>query len=303
MTVGERLRWFLGLLLPVMAVLADVVVAAPQTFNTALPVAEGNFVLRGQFSYINRAGQVPVDPELDIVAGAAILGYGFTSRTALFGVLPYVHKSLDQTSPSDRRFERDANGLGDARFFVRHTVFRDDAPGRTFRIAPFAGIEAPTGEDDARDRFGRLPQPLQPGSGSWDGFGGVVATWQTLDYQIDAQLAYQANQEANDFEFGDVFRFDTALQYRLWPRQLDSGLPGFLYAGVETNLIHRDRNMMGARSDPDSGGTTLFISPGLQYVTRKWVLEAVVQLPAVQDANGDAIEDEFIIQTGFRMNF
>ncbi len=33
-----------------------------------------------------------------------------------------------------------------------------------------------------------------------------------------------------------------SLQYRLWPRELSGGVPGFLYGVVETNLIYQGKN-------------------------------------------------------------
>jgi hypothetical protein len=192
---------------------------------------------------------------------------------------------------------------GDVRLFARYTAFRDDAPGRTFRIAPFAGVETPSGADNETDSFGRLPASVQPGSGSWDPFAGIVATYQTLRFQIDAQASYQANTEANDFEFGDVARLDASLQVRLWPRTLAGGVPGFLYAVVETNLVHKDNNRSGGVDDRNSGGTTLFIVPAVQYVTRRWIAETAVQLPAVQDLNGTALENDYVVRAGFRVNF
>ena len=57
--------------------------------------------------------------------------------------------------------------------FGRNTVLQHDKPGRTFQIAPFFGVKAPTG-DDERDRFGRLPPSVQPGTGAWDF---LVALW------------------------------------------------------------------------------------------------------------------------------
>jgi hypothetical protein len=33
------------------------------------------------------------------------------------------------------------------------------------------------------------------------------------------------------------------------------------------------------------------------------VLEAIVQLPVVQDLGGAALEDDFIVRAGFRVNF
>ncbi|MEN8260985.1 MAG: transporter, partial [Pseudomonadota bacterium] len=232
----------------------------------------------------------------------SVLGYGVTGKLAVFGVLPYVNKDLD-LSAAGRRKNRHADGLGDISLFGRYTAYQWDAPGRTLRIAPFAGLKAPTGDDDKRDALGTLPPSVQSGSGSWDAFGGVVATYQTLDYQIDSQLAYRGNGEANDFQAGDEARLDASLQYRLWPRTLAAGVPGFLYGVVEANLVYRDKNRVHGHDNPDSGGTTLFLSPGLQYVTKRWIVEAVVQVPVVQDLNGSALENDYIVRAGFRFNF
>ena len=277
--------------------------AAPESFNTALPVAEGEFVFREQF-ILDQSGDDPSGADRDRTAWAlvSVLGYGATSDLALFGVVPYVDRSLDITQGGTRR-TRSASGLGDISLFGRYTVFRRDWPGRTLRVASFAGLELPTGDDDETDSFGRLPASVQPGSGSWDPFGGVVLSYQTLDFEVDAQASYRANTKANDFEFGDVARLDGALQYRLWPRELGSGVPGFMYGVLEANLIHRDKDQFSGTNDPDSGGLSLFILPGLQYVTKRWIVETGVQIPVVQDLNGTALEKDTIFRAGFRLNF
>lgn len=278
--------------------------AAPQTFNSALPVAQGEFIFREQFLYKQaRDDPSPADRKVEVLGGVSVLGYGITGKLAVFGVLPYLHKELDVTTPNGLRVTRDTTGIGDARLFGRYTVFRDDAPGRTFRIAPFAGIELATGDDDDSDNLGTLPPTLQLGSGSWDPFGGVVVTYQSLDYEIGVSTSYKVNTQANNFEFGDVTRLEGSLQYRAWPRELSGGVPGFLYGVLEANLIHHGKNKIGGVNDPNSGGTTLLIAPGLQYVTMRWVLEAIVQLPAFQNLNGAALEDDFTVRAGFRVNF
>ncbi|RME64389.1 MAG: transporter [Alphaproteobacteria bacterium] len=278
--------------------------AAPQTFNTALPVAQDTFVFRGQFLYRKASdNSSPAGGTVEVRGAVSVLGYGVTGKFAAFAALPYLDKTLARAATGGARIARGASGFGDARLFGRYTAFRDDAPGRTFRIAPFAGIEMPTGDDNDSDGQGRLPAMLQPGSGSWDPFGGVVVTYQALAYQIDAQALYKANTRANGFAFGDEARLDVSVQYRLGPRALGAGSTAFLYGVLEGNLLHHARDAVAGVDDPDSGGTAFFLSPGMQYVTRRWIAEAVVQVPLVQDLNGDALADDIVVRAGFRINF
>jgi len=277
--------------------------SAPITFNTALPVAKDEFVFRELF-VVNQSGHDPgaADRNRIVWSAASVLGYGVTGKLAVFGVLPYVNKNVDLTV-SDQRRSRNADGLGDISLFSRYTLYQRDWPGRTLRVAPFAGFKAPTGKDDERNSLGQLPPSIQPGSGSWDAFGGIVTSYQTLDYEVDGQISYRGNGKANGFEAGDQVRLDASLQYRLWPEILTGAVPGFLYGVLESNLLYREKNRFNSQTDPNSGGTQWFLTPGLQYVTRRWVLEAAVQIPVLQQLHGTALENDFIMQAGFRFNF
>ncbi len=293
-------------------------VAGPITTNTALPVHEHEFILRAQAMFVRSTGDPsPMDRELTVWAVPTVAVFGATEKLALFGVFPYLDKELKVTTPMGRRTRGDS-GIGDFTFLARYTVGQWDYPGETLRLAPFAGLQVPTGEDDERDSLGRLPQPLQLGSGSWDPIAGTVFTWQTLDWEFDTSASYKLNTEANDFEFGDVFRLDLSFQYRLWPWTLEGPeededdddaeespqyVPGFFYGVLECNFIWQDRNEISGSRNRDSGGFTWFLAPGIQYVTRRFILEAAVQLPVVQELNGNALENVFIVTAGFRVNF
>lgn len=279
------------------------VVAGPITSDTALPVREGGLIVRSQAMLTRSTDDPsPIDRELIVWAAPSVLVYGATERLTLFGIVPYLDKSLDVTTPAGRRTRGD-NGIGDLRFLARYTVWQWDRQGETLRLAPFIGLELPTGDDDETDSLGRLPQPLQLGSGSWDPTIGTVFSWQTFPWQLDTSLTYQLNTEANDFEFGDEARLDFSFQYRLWPRELGKGVPGFLYGVIESNLIWQDKNQLSGADDPDSGGTTWFLAPGIQYVTRRTVWEAAVQVPVIQDLNGSGLGNDFIVTAGFRVCF
>tara|TARA_R110002096_G_scaffold112641_1_gene245236 strand:- start:22649 stop:23566 length:918 start_codon:yes stop_codon:yes gene_type:complete len=279
--------------------------AAPNTFNTALPVAQGQYLWREQLVLRERSDDGPLDREVSVQALGSVLGYGVTSKFAVFGMVPYFfNKELDVTTPMGR-LERDTAGFGDISLFGRYTLYKKDFTGSTFRVAPVFGLTAPTGDDNDSDRFGELPRPLQAGDGAWDVFGGAVVTYQTLQYQVDGQLLYRENGRHDGFARGDETRFDASLQYRIWPRSMKGvpGTPGFVYALLESNLIHRERDDVGSGTDANSGGTQWLLAPGLQYVSRGWIVEGTVQLPVAEDPRGDAIEDDYIVRVGFRRNF
>lgn len=298
-----RFSFGTALILLLSGLLAPPAGAAPNTFNTALPVAQDEFIWREQLILRERSSAGLPDREVSVAAVANVLGYGINSRWAVFGAVPYfLDKTLDVKTPTGP-ISRSTEGIGDATVFARYTLYKHDFTGGTFRIAPVAGITIPTGDHQDADGLGELPRPLQVGDGAWDGFGGLVVTYQTLDYQLDTQLVYRNNGRHDGFAAGDEISLDASLQYRIWPRSLTSGTPAFVYALLESNLVHRQRNEVFDRRDADSGGTQWLIAPGLQYVGRRWIFEGTVQLPVSSDPNGAAIEDDTVLRLGFRRNF
>ncbi|HED35410.1 MAG TPA: transporter [Gammaproteobacteria bacterium] len=293
----------LNILMLTMLIKSASVFSAPITFNTALPVAKGEYLARLQY-IVNQSGkdQSQLERDRSTRTTATVLGYGVNSKLALFGVLP-VHSNSLTTNTNNIHNEQKATGLGDTTLFARYTVLQRNQKGQSFRLAPFAGIKAPTGEDDRRDASGVLPPSAQLGTGSWDPLFGIISTYQTLDYQIDAQLGYQLNTEANNYEAGDIARLDGSLQYRFWPGTLSGRVPGFLYGVIETNLIHQQSDKLNAVTNKNSGGNRLFISPGIQYVTRRWIIETALQIPVIQNLNGTGLENDYIARISGRFNF
>jgi len=278
-------------------------VHAQITTNNALPVGEGKAIFRVQNKIIRATGDpTSTDRELLVQAFPVVGVYGITPRLTVFGVVPVLDKILSLTTPQGRISRGGDFGLGDARLFARYDVYRKSSRGKILSFSPFGGAELPTGANKQRDEFGRVPPKLQRGSGSVDPFFGAVLTYQTLQWFFDAATSYQINTEANNFEFGDEYRLDGVVKYRLFPRELRSGVPGFFYILLESNLIIQDNNEVNGISNLNSGGTTWFADPGLQYITRKFVFEGAIQLPVVQDLNGNALETNFITTLSVRIN-
>lgn len=270
--------------------------AAPINTDTALPIHEGELLWREQVRFM-RASVAGVDKR--VTAVPSVFVYGVTEKLALIGMVPYLDKELEMDG-----IERGSSGLGDTTLFGRYQVFQADRPGETMRGQVLGGIKFPTGKDDERDALGLLPPPLQSGSGSYDATVTGVFTWQRLQWQLDVDLGYRVTGEANDFRFGDSLVHNVSLQYRLWPGALPTeGVPSFVYGVVELNGLWSDRDEMGGTSIPDSGGYTLFLSPGVQYVTSRWIAEASVQLPVVRNLNGTQPEPDYTVAAGFRIQF
>jgi len=277
--------------------------AAPITFNTALPVSKGEGVVRVQAKYLSATGDPgSMNRELTVKALPIAGAWGATSRWTLFGIVPLLDKTMTLDMPSGRT-KRSVNGLGDVTAMVRYTAYRKDQAGRTFRIAPFAGIEIPTGKDDEQDTLGLLPGPLQLGLGAWNPVVGIVSTVQSLTQEWGISTSYKFNNAANGFERGDEARLDLSYHRRVWMGGPADGLPHFFYVGLEGNGIWQAENRNNGQEDPDSGGATLYLAPTLQYVTRRTVTEAAVQLPVVQNLNGNALEQDFIFTLSLRLNY
>ena len=280
-------------------VAAGATTAAPITFNTALPVSQGEIIVR-ELITVEKAGDDPDDlgRELSAVTVNSVVAYGATADLALFGVLPVTFRQLETPAGT-----RDTRGIGDARITARYTVYRQDAIGKTTRIAPFIGVKVPTGDNARTDAIGLLPPNLQPGSGSWDFFGGIIVTFASVARNFDFQASYRANTGAGGIKRGDVARADASFQYRLLPRKLSSDDKGYLFGVIEANLVHADRMRVNGLENQDTGGTSLFLVPGLQYAALRWIAEIGLQIPVVQDLNGSAIGKDFNLLAGIRVNF
>ena len=270
--------------------------AAAQTFNTALPVAQGEWVVRTQGVYMRV--DAPMGAEAEAYGVMGVIARGIDEKTAVFALLPWFHKSLKNGGVT-----RASSGIGDLRLFVRRALYTSNAAGRSFRIAAFGGAELPTGRNRVRRDSVLLPPALQPGSGSIDPFGGFIATYQTLDFEFDGQVSYQNNRRADGFSFGDVFRSDASVQYRLLPRTLGAGLPHFLYATLDAGYRSSARDRVGHLPLAGTAVKQFSLAPGLQFVTRRWIVEGAVEVPVWQEAGPMALTEDVTVFAGMRAKF
>lgn len=249
------------------------------------------------------------DRDLDVLAIPAIGSYNLKTDATLSLVVPYISKRLKMRNKQGRRIILDADGIGDMELMGKYRFYRKDVPFGSTLAALIGGLKLPTGSDDEGDEGRRLPPPLQPGSGSVDFKVGLALGKITQHFALEGGILYDLNTEANDFRFGNVLRYDLSFQYQLfptWPTPYTSQLNLTLELNGES--VQKDRQ--GRNTLGNSGGTTILISPGLQYIlTDRFLLEMSLQLPIVQNLNTnvrdglDPLKTDFSVLFGFRFIF
>lgn len=189
--------------------------------------------------------------------------------------------------------------LGDMRVIARHGLA---GQGDSFlNRGVLAGVKLPTGETDVINAAGSLAErTLQPGSGTTDLIAGMYVNGpMNLGTQIatgfvQAQIQYPLNARHN-FRPGNQYLFDMGIAYPVafaWSALLQ----------LNTQIKERDR---GGKAEPvDSGGSFLWLSPGLSHaLSREAKIYGFVQLPLYQRVNGVQLTAGWSAATGASWRF
>ena len=124
--------------------LASTAMAAPITFNTALPVSDEEVIVRQQIHFVRASDDMGgLSRNVKTWKFITAAGYGVTNKFAVFGVLPIMSKDV-RIGPASS----EASGLADIKIFGRYQIYKNDGPGTTTRIAPFFGVNLPTGKTE-----------------------------------------------------------------------------------------------------------------------------------------------------------
>lgn len=247
--IGKRvISWILPLLL---GGFITATCRAEVITTSAIPVAKGEILTGTRYLYLSASDDpTPADSEFTLSENIFGLAYGATEKITVGVIVPVRSLNLEFNTPLGRA-SISPSGLGDIEFGARYTAYQWDAPAKTFRLAPYVSTEAPTGDDDNQDPgIGLLPPPLQLGHGAWNPLLGISAIYQTLTWQVEANLDYRFRTEANDFEFGDTLTCLVGYLLNVWPREIGPG--GNFFIGGETFFRWDQENTAGGAQIPDS---------------------------------------------------
>ncbi|HEV8604594.1 MAG TPA: transporter [Tepidisphaeraceae bacterium] len=237
--------------------------------------------------------------EFDALSNSAVTtieaAYGITNDFQLGAQIGYYWGSgfVDAESEDGIDVElatADPNGLTDLWITGKYRFLK----GRPGHLSAIAGVKLPTGRDDVKLSNGEKLEPSsQPGSGSYDfQLGLAYSRFLTSQLTIDASTIYTFRTEHDGFEVGDRFDFGAAVAYRL--TESIKSFPQYSIFGELTGVWLGKDHSDDEGTNPNSGGTTLYLSPGLRIrFNPNLSLTTAISVPILQDLNGEQIETTY----------
>lgn len=186
----------------------------------------------------------------------------------------------------------DLSLLGRYRFLSRHTL------DTSTLVAAVFGIKLPTGSTNRHgDQGEHLDSHLQPGTGSTDLLLGVSLDHAIGRYSLSANLLASLPGEGEtggeSHRFGNTLNYDVTARYRVAPSVPGETADAF-FVSLGVNGESRAKEELDGDTLDDTGGHTLYLTPGLQYRHgANWVVEATYQYAFYHKLNETQLGEDY----------
>jgi hypothetical protein len=288
--------------------------ASTQSGETLKP-GKFSLELRTDYTEFEHLSSAQIDAKAAQAGSFDLLDRSFLSTVGLsYGVVENFQVGLtlgyyNAVNPREAEFDSgtgeteiatfDPDGLTDLWLTGKYRFYR----GPLGSFAVFGGVKFPTGKFEVKNSAGERVEPsATAGSGSYDGMLGLAySRFLTSRVTFDASGQYTLRSEADDFRLGDRIDAGVAFAYRF-----TEDIQRFpqVSAFAEANVRHLFKSEEDGASDPNTGGTVLFITPGVRVGFSKTVSFTVsAPVPVVQDLNGTQLETRYKINGGLTFSF
>jgi Putative MetA-pathway of phenol degradation len=219
--------------------------------------------------------------------------YGLGSRVNLSASVPLALWRTHEVAHGGFQGEYGTEGIGDTLFGLRWSM-------RPRRLVAGLALKVPTGDHKVGGEFGGgIQDPaLQPGTGAFDVVGSLQYGWRSEALGLNASVAgsYQLTT-TNDLEY----RFgNQAIVTAGVARPLVSRFS----ASLQAKVYHQARNRYLGQGVPSTGGTFVYINPGVRFTApRSLSLYAFVLLVPYRHVNEAQLGPRVGILTGLSKLF
>jgi hypothetical protein len=213
------------------------------------------------------------------------------SRRWMLGLsIPYVNRHLESFNLSDQEI----TSLGDVSLSIK-SFMQEKESFQTHMYGLMGGIKFGTAREQSDVNGVVYDFDVQTGQGAdVINAGGWYAHFRYPWMFYTSATYHVAGKGYQQFQAGDAMVFNANAQWAQSPKLS-------WYVGAEGRYSERDR--FAGVEDADSGGTIVFVTPGLIYTLRDdLLLNAVIKLPAIDKLNGEH-EETTIFSIGLTYDF
>jgi hypothetical protein len=183
--------------------------------------------------------------------------------------------------------------LGDAQAVAHYSFYQDESATAGIRF----GLKLPTGKKNEKNDAGeKAERSLQPGTGSTDGILGLYYNRRIGKTIWFAQASWQeVIHEHDHFRPGNQLGMDVGVNYMAtsdWSLML------------QLNAQHKGHDSGANAESADSGGTHVYLSPGVSYrATKDTQIYGFLQQPIYQHVRGTQLTADWAAALGVSMQF
>ncbi len=250
-----------------------------------------------------------------IINTSLSFAYGVSEKLMLMARLPHIQRTNIRESElelgvPEAHVHGDSSGLGDLSVFSQYRAFKNEHTDASILL----GLKAPTGTTDVRDIEGvRFETEFQPGTGSWDAQFGAAVARKIGKAGLHASILFNKTTEGSQStRLGDAWFYSAALSYRLGgedhshhdhAHDRGAGSHGLsLNLLLELNGETRSQDKVAGVSEANSGGTTVYLSPGVKVSLGNGLGGFLsIGIPVLKDHNGTQTEAELRMVAGLSL--
>ncbi len=266
-----------------LAVLFLALAFCPQARGAGISVDAGltppqdRWILRSQVRYLKR-------DTMDMYMSPLVVAYGLFPELALMARAAGMRREMSMGQMDEAK-----NGIGDFLLLAKYKLYRLNTRRFVIGLAPTLALEAPSGSDDFSSK-------------TWDAAAGIHLSARVGRFAADLNATYTLNglasSDSMDRNPGDVVNADLAAAYQV---SLTRDNCVTLTPVLELNFAMASSSEMDGAELANTGESHLYLSPGLQLITRWVILETLVQLPVWQTQTGMQPARDFGVLGGIRL--
>jgi len=251
------------------------------------------------------AGFEEVHNTSSITIPALGIAYGVTDRFEISIRLPNLSRKniaegeLEAPGQAEIKFLGDSEGIGDMVALGKYQILRENEDD--LALSALSGLQIPTGSKAELDHDGNLFETeFQPGSGALNILVGAAVGKSFGNVSFNVNVLYSFVEEGfQDTDIGDIFNFNAAISYRI-----TAGEHGRVNFSLELIGQDQQQETISSIADENSGGTQIFIAPGLRYDSgHGWGVFSSLAVPISEKLKGIQTKTDYRLIAGFSYSF